>query len=292
MGRKRTLGLDWLEPENTEQRHWAIDYLQAKRAEDLFHFRDKVLPNELPSHEDMQRAGMEIEEDTGARELFRDMKDAWRQERSRNKRKETGHRPCLFILKGSTKDNLQLLAKELGTDATALLEKLIGKAYQAHIGKQKGRTKKPKQTLQGDRSDTIQDLEEKFTGNKAQPDGPNVQEPTLPQESAGDSLTESPACTLSTSEQLVVMIGAEPSEADLAEDLAKIQNDIKNMRPKHKQRYDPGMGKVSPPPADPKPQTKRPLFPKPMQKKRFTKTINPPRHPEHVESTTTDDPKR
>ena len=86
------------------------------------------------------------------------MKDAWRQEKSRSKKKEEGYRPCLFTLKGTTRDDLQRMANEQGTDATALLEKLIEKAYKTHLKKQQRaqQPKQPKQTIYGDRQDINQ----------------------------------------------------------------------------------------------------------------------------------------
>ena len=66
MGRKRVVGLDWLDPENTNQRLWAMKYLQAKGLERIFHSGERILPNELPSHNEMLDAGMYIEQDAGA----------------------------------------------------------------------------------------------------------------------------------------------------------------------------------------------------------------------------------
>ena len=152
MGRPRKPGLEWLDPENAKQHLWARDYLRFKGFEDLV--ADHI--NSLSiSRKDLLRLGQKLEEEKGARELFRDMKDAWRQERSRSKKKEEGYRPCLFTLKGATRDDLQRMANEQGTDATALLEKLIDKAYKTHLKKQQleQEQKQPKQTIFGDRQD-------------------------------------------------------------------------------------------------------------------------------------------
>ena len=149
MGRKRIVGLEWLDPINTEQRRWADGYLRAKGLGRLFYYSDENQPKELPSHEDMQRAGMKIEKEGGARELFRDMKDAWRQEKSRNKKKDSGHQVCAFTFSTTTKTNLQEMAMERGTSATELLETLISKAHKAHISKakkQKSLQAKPEKT--------------------------------------------------------------------------------------------------------------------------------------------------
>lgn len=162
MGRKRAPGLEWLEPNNTKQRLWALEYLRGKGFQSLFNYRDKILPNEPHTHEEMLRVGMEIEQGVGARELFRDMKEAWRQERNRNKKKDTGHLVCAFTLNGSTKINLQRMAKELDTSATALLEKLIAKAYQAHTRSQQ------KHSAVEDRADTLMELREKLAKKPAQ----------------------------------------------------------------------------------------------------------------------------
>lgn len=158
MGRPRKPGLEWLDPENADQHRWARDYLQQRGHESLV--ADHINPS-IISLNDLLRAGQKLEEGKGARELFRDMKDAWRQEKSRNKKKEEGYRPCLFTLKGATRDDLQRMANEQGTDATALLEKLIEKAYKTHLKKQQRaqqpkQPKQPKQTIYGDRQDINQ----------------------------------------------------------------------------------------------------------------------------------------
>lgn len=144
MGRKRTVGLEWLEPENIKQRLWALDYLRAKGFNRLFHFRDKILPTEFPSHSEMLHAGMDIEQEACARELFRDMKDAWRQERDRNKKKNSGRQVCAFSLNTTTKVNLQEMAKDREVSATALLEILIEKAFRKHKSKTEKQTKIPR----------------------------------------------------------------------------------------------------------------------------------------------------
>lgn len=67
-----------------------LGYCEQKAVESLFHYREKILPNELPSHKEMLDAGMYIEQETVARELFGDMKDAWRQEKDRKKKRIKG----------------------------------------------------------------------------------------------------------------------------------------------------------------------------------------------------------
>lgn len=121
-----------------------------------FEYREKIRPDTPYSQEEMLQIGGKIEQEDDAHKLFQGMKDAWRQERSRHKKKETGHLACLFVLNGDTKGNLKEMAKEQGTDATALLEKLIAKAYKAHQFKQK---KKQKSTLFDGRSDPFVLLE-------------------------------------------------------------------------------------------------------------------------------------
>jgi len=136
MGRKRILGLDWLEPRNASQRLWAWEYLRAKGFDDLFPCRKKRSLGELPSHKEMLAAGMYIEEETAARELFGDMKGAWRQEKDRQKKKDSGRQVCAFTLDTIIKANLQVMAREQNMSATALLESLITKAYSAHLRRQ------------------------------------------------------------------------------------------------------------------------------------------------------------
>lgn len=200
MGRKRIVGLDWLEPENTNQRIWALGYLRAKGFESLFHYREKILPNELPSHKEMLDAGMYIEQETAARELFGDMKDAWRQEKDRKKKKDSGRQVCAFTLSTITKTNLQIMAKEQKKSATALLESMITKAYAAHLRRQQ--KQQPKQTLQGDRHRTIQDLRKVLGGEVTQSDvspmpgrgliEESMNEPDLPEQKLGEHTSEAP----------------------------------------------------------------------------------------------------
>ena len=156
MGRKRVPGLDWLDPENKNQRLWALEYLRTKGFESLFRHREKILPNELPSHKEMLAAGMNIELEDGARELLGDMKDAWRQEKDRERKKESHRQVCAFSLYTTTKNHLQEMAKHKETNATALLETLIKRAHKAYLREQQ--KQRPKQTLQGDRHRTILDL--------------------------------------------------------------------------------------------------------------------------------------
>lgn len=184
MGRKRVVGLDWLDPENTNQRLWALKYLQAKGLERIFHSGERILPNELPSHNEMLDAGMYIEQDAGASKLFRDMKDAWRQERDRNKKKESGRQVCVFTLSTATKSHLQTMAKEQKKSPAALLESMITKAYAAHMRRQQKQL--PKQTLQGNRQHTIQDLHEMFVGGAIQSNNSAIPSHSLTEESMGE----------------------------------------------------------------------------------------------------------
>lgn len=140
MGRRRVPGLEWLEPENTEQRQWAREYLLLWNHTKHFEYRDKIQPDTLYSHEEMLRIGEKIEQEDCARELFRDMKDTWRQERNRKKKKDSGYQVCAFTFSTTTKTNLQEMAIEQGTSATELLETLISKAHKTHAS----RTKKQK----------------------------------------------------------------------------------------------------------------------------------------------------
>lgn len=184
MGRKRVVGLDWLDPENTNQRLWALKYLQGKGLERIFDSRERILPNEPPSHNEMLDAGMYIEQDAGASKLFRDMKDAWRQERDRNKKKESGRQVCAFTLSTATKSHLQTMAREQKKSPAVLLESMITKAYAAHVRRQQRQL--PKQTLQGNRQHTIQDLHEIFVGGAIQSDNSAIPSHSLTEESMGE----------------------------------------------------------------------------------------------------------
>ncbi|WP_415844245.1 hypothetical protein ACMYUJ_13030 [Stutzerimonas zhaodongensis] len=163
MGRKRAIGLEWLDPRDINQRYWAIEYLLAKGYQGIFYYQQKIRPGELPSHEQMLHAGTKIEQNAGARELLKDMKDAWRQQRNRNNKKQEGHLVCTFTLNGDTKKNLKKMANELNISATALVENLIAKAYQTHIRKQ---AKQPRarlaKTPQGNRSDRLRGDKENY----------------------------------------------------------------------------------------------------------------------------------
>ncbi|WP_339461115.1 hypothetical protein [Pseudomonas sp. EA_105y_Pfl2_R69] len=171
MGRKRVPGLEWLEPENTEQRQWARDYLEGKGFGDEFLYKDKIQPGEQPSHLEMLNAGVKIERDPIARELFRDMKDAWRQERNRKKKKDSGHQVCAFTFSTTTKSNLQEIAMAQGTSATELLETLISKAHKAHISKAK-KQKTPQAKPEKTASNTFAGGRQPSVGNTETAQGP------------------------------------------------------------------------------------------------------------------------
>jgi hypothetical protein len=238
VGRKRTPGLEWLDPENLSQHLWVREYLLARGYEEHFHYKAKVLPDTPPSHQEMLQIGGKIEQEDGAHELFQGMKAAWRQERNRQKKKETGHLACLFILKGDTKENLKEMAKELDTDATALLEKLIAKAYKAHQRKKdKTSSKQLKQTLQGDCSHGLENIKEILSGDTPQPNTSITQ---------GTPLTERSTDSGSPSEQPVTMEANDIAESDPALDPAQIRCAMK----KRKKYIVPDMRQVQPPSFD------------------------------------------
>lgn len=193
MGRKRAIGLEWLDPRDIDQRYWAIEYLSAKGYQELFYYQQKVCPDELPSHEQMLHAGTKIEQSAGARELLKDMKDAWRQQRNRNNKKQEGHLICSFTLNGETKKNLKKMAAELNISATALLERLIEKAYQTHTRKQ---AKQPRVPLaknpQGNRSETLRGYKENHKNNPPQTSSP----PNLPEHKSSSTDDTKAADTL------------------------------------------------------------------------------------------------
>ncbi|MEG7362986.1 hypothetical protein ACP0HU_00810 [Pseudomonas aeruginosa] len=162
--------MEWLEPGNAEQHSWARGYLEARGYADHFEHRDKVLPNKPVSHTELIHAGDKIEQESGAREFFRDMKDAWRQKRSRDGAK--GRRVCSFTLNETTKASLKEMAKDQGVSATDLLETLISRAYQAHLRRLKKRSEKTQVMLQEGRTNDIRRLHEIFCEDTAQPDTP------------------------------------------------------------------------------------------------------------------------
>lgn len=194
LGRKRAIGLEWLDPRDIDQRYWAIKYLSAKGYQEFFCYQQKICSDELPSHEQMLHAGTKIEQSAGARELLKDMKDAWRQQRNRNKKKQEGHLVCSFKLNGETKKNLKKMASELNISATALLERLIEKAYQTHTRKQ---AKQPRVRLarnpQGNRSDTLRSYKENYKNNPPQ----TSSSPILPEHRSSSTDDTKAADTLS-----------------------------------------------------------------------------------------------
>jgi hypothetical protein len=207
-----------------------MNFLITKGYQELFHYTNKLRPNELPSHEQMLHAGTTIELNAGARDLFKDMKEAWRQQRSRNKKKQTGHLVSTFTLNGETKYILQRMAKALDISATALLEKLIAKAYQSHLRKQdKQPHKQPTQTLQGDRSDTLADIKNTLSGEVFQPDSSAVNDCALRECSDDEN---------SSVEQPVIITGTIPSTVYLANEHEQISNAAKNtFIPKKRKKY-------------------------------------------------------
>ncbi len=165
MGRKRAIGLEWLDPQDTDQRSWAVEFLLKNGFEEIFYYQQKIRPGELPSHQQMLHAGATIELDTAnARNIFKDMKDAWRQQRSRNNKKQKGQLNCTFTINGDSKKNLHIMAKDLNISATALIEKLIVRAYQSHLKKREkvARTKSEKPLL-GNHCDTPENSRTTFS---------------------------------------------------------------------------------------------------------------------------------
>lgn len=259
MGRKRIVGLEWLDPINTEQRRWADGYLRAKGLERLFYYSDENQPKELPSHEDMQRAGMKIEQEGGARELFRDMKDAWRQEKSRNKKKETGRQVCAFTFSTTTKNSLQEMAMEQGTSATELLETLISKAHKAHVSKakkQKSLQAKPEKTA----SNTFAGGRQPSVGGTETAQGPASLDENAQIELEA---TSGPQEAIGTASNVVVTAPEQMSVAD--NQVPAMQDDALASYP-HEQTDDTQIDTPGP----------RPQFPRPRKKKAFVmKTAAP-----------------
>ncbi len=133
MGRKRKPGLEWLAPENGTQRQWALDYLWAKGVQVFDKENRAGSPMLFASHGEMLELGAKIERRNDGREIFQDMKAAWRQKDRRDSAK--GKKVCAFTLNMSATTNLSEMAEDQGKSATALLESLITKAYKAHIRK-------------------------------------------------------------------------------------------------------------------------------------------------------------
>lgn len=114
--RQRTLGLDWLDENDREQRRWALSYLRTKG----------MANSSIATHEFMLERGSELERSAEGRKVLDLMKNAWRQKRGRAP--TNGRQPCTFTLQLSTKRTLARLAKANDMPATSLLEILIENA--------------------------------------------------------------------------------------------------------------------------------------------------------------------
>lgn len=152
MGRKRKPGLEWLDPENGTQRQWALDYLWAKGFQGFDKENRAGSPMLFARHREMLELGAKIERRNDGREIFQDMKAAWRQKDRRDSAK--GKKVCAFTLSTSAKTNLREMAEDQGKSATALLESLITKAYKAHTRKRQ--TQQSKQVSRAARNYSFQ----------------------------------------------------------------------------------------------------------------------------------------
>ncbi|MBV1814450.1 hypothetical protein KTT58_17030 [Pseudomonas viridiflava] len=114
--RQRTIGLDWLDENDREQRRWALSYLQTKGRAN----------SSVATHKFMLERGLELEKSADGRKILDLMKNAWRQKRGRAP--TNGKQPCTFTLQLSTKRTLARLAKANDMPATSLLEILIENA--------------------------------------------------------------------------------------------------------------------------------------------------------------------
>lgn len=114
--RQRTLGLDWLDENDREQRRWALSYLRTKGK----------TTSSVATHKFMLERGLELEGSADDRKILDLMKNAWRQKRGRAPTNE--RKPCTFTLQLSTKKTLAKLAKANDMPATSLLEILIENA--------------------------------------------------------------------------------------------------------------------------------------------------------------------
>ena len=105
------------------------------------------------------------------------------------------------------------MAVELNTDATALLEKLISKAYKAHERKKDNKPeKRPEQTLQGGR-DSLEDIREVLSDGTPELNAPIAQDFfSTKQSTDADSPSGHPRATMR----------ADISEPDAARDLTKM----------------------------------------------------------------------
>lgn len=143
MGRRRTPGLEWLDPEDRKQRPWALNYLWERNF-----LPGSKGPRSFIGNREIQEIGNEMELDSEGRMVLMRMKQAWRQ--IRKKYTDDSIKICTFSLKTTTKANLQEIAKAQQKNMTALLEELIDKAYKTHRAKEKKQN--PTQSTPGNTS--------------------------------------------------------------------------------------------------------------------------------------------
>jgi len=156
MGRKLTPGLEWLEPNNPEQLRWAATYLATRGLLEK-HEHPKNRPfGEQVTYEDLLRIGRRL---LDKERLIKKMRDAWYQKKSCAR--ESSRKTYSFTLRPETKIKLKELAGD--GSASAILETLIDKAYKAKLRKDQKLEKKPEITLQGDRNNTILDIQRIMT---------------------------------------------------------------------------------------------------------------------------------
>jgi hypothetical protein len=159
MGRKRTPGLEWLEPNDPEQLRWAATYLATRGLLEK-HEHPKNRPfGEQVTYEDLVRIGRRL---LDKKILFKDMKDAWYQKKSCAR--ESSKKTFSFTLRKETRIKLKELAG--GGSASATLETLIDKAYKAKMRKDQRLAKKPEITPQEERKFTIPEIRTLMIGEE------------------------------------------------------------------------------------------------------------------------------
>lgn len=214
MGRKRVLGLEWLDPQDRNQREWALNYLWAKDR-----LPDNKRPTDFIKDADIQKIGAAMERTANGRGVLKLMKEAWRQKRNKDTNIDT--ETCTFNLKASTKASLRELAEHQKKNMTSLLEALIGKAYKSHqsrIKKEKAPQSKPEKTA----SNTFARGQQPSTGTG---NIDTAQSSAYPEESIQSNHRTSLAPSESVSPVASNSIGqptAEPTESALPPDFVMI----------------------------------------------------------------------
>lgn len=163
MGRRLIQGLEWLKSNNPDQLRWAAIYLATRGFLERHEHPDNRQFGQQLTYEELVRIGRRLQEQ---RALIKEMKAAWNQQKHRMK--NDGRKTYTLTLKTTTKARLEELSRD--SSMSAILESLIDKAYKARLRKEQKISGTTKQTLQGDRDNTLEDIRALLAGDSTPPD--------------------------------------------------------------------------------------------------------------------------